>query len=678
MNTELATSIRYLKGVGDTRAKILGKLNIFCYRDLLEHYPTRYEDRGQVSAIRHLQAGTVLAVAARITAVEGRKVRVGLHITTVRVTDTSGTMNLIWFNQQFREKQFQTGLMISAYGKIERNNFGVSMTNPDYEVFDSSDALQSMGVVPIYRLTEGITGKAIRSLLNTLLNTISIQSALPSQLVSMLGLTDYSEAVQTIHQPAAMAQIAVARTRLVFEEFIALQSCILMHRLRNQAQKAVSKFLNHSKTERFIEMLPFQLTNAQRDVWQEIKSDLQGNCPMELLVQGDVGSGKTVISALALINAVENGYQATLMAPTEVLATQHFMYLQNYFLQLAINITLLTGKSKRKPAALEAIAAGTIDVVIGTHAVIQEKVEFAKLGLVVTDEQHRFGVEQRERLKAKGANPHMLVMTATPIPRTLALTVFGDMDISTIKELPGGRKPVKTYLRDAGKRQAVYDFALGQCKSGRQVFVVCPLIEESEKLQAQSAITLYNELSKTIFRERSCVLLHGQMKQSEKEIAMQQFASGAADVMVATTVIEVGIDVPNAAVMIIEGADRFGLSQLHQLRGRVGRDKYQSYCILLSQNTNPETIRRLSAFTACNDGFEISELDLQFRGVGQVFGLRQHGLSDFKIGDFIADYPLMLQAKTAVASCLELPDGEQLLLDYLKQHFTVTPELLNN
>ena len=317
-------------------------------------------------------------------------------------------------------------------------------------------------------------------------------------------------------------------------------------------------------------------------------------------------------------------------------------------------------------------------MVIGTHAVIQEKVEFAKLGLVVTDEQHRFGVEQRERLKAKGANPHMLVMTATPIPRTLALTVFGDMDISTIKELPGGRKPVKTYLRDAGKRQAVYDFALGQCKSGRQVFVVCPLIEESEKLQAQSAITLYNELSKTIFRERSCVLLHGQMKQSEKEIAMQQFASGAADVMVATTVIEVGIDVPNAAVMIIEGADRFGLSQLHQLRGRVGRDKYQSYCILLSQNTNPETIRRLSAFTACNDGFEISELDLQFRGVGQFFGLRQHGLSDFKIGDFIADYPLMLQAKTAVASCLELPDGEQLLLDYLKQHFTVTPELLNN
>ncbi|MFA6075198.1 MAG: ATP-dependent DNA helicase RecG [Negativicutes bacterium] len=678
MNLDLSTSIRYLRGVGNARANILAKLNIFNFRDLLEYYPVRYEDRSSISTICQLKMGDVVSIYGLIAAVTGRKIRAGLHITTVRITDAGGTMNLVWFNQQFREKQFHIGSMISAYGKVERNNFGISMTNPEYELFDIDDDFQSMGIVPIYRLTEGITGKTVRMLLSSLLESVTLKSALPDELIHNLTLMNYHQAVKNIHQPTDATVIAPARERLVFEEFFALQACILMHRIHNQSKQGVAKFVNQARTAQFLELLPFQLTDAQREVWQEIKSDLQKESPMERLIQGDVGSGKTVISALALICAVENGYQATLMAPTEVLATQHFNFLQNYFSKLDIKVVLLTGKSKTKTTVLESIAQRQVDIVIGTHAIIQDKVEFAKLGLVVTDEQHRFGVEQRERLKTKGNNPHMLVMTATPIPRTLALTVFGDLDISTIKQLPQGRKPVKTYLRDSKKRSAVYDFALNQIKSGRQVFVVCPLIEESEKLQVQSAITLYNELSTSVFRESCCVLLHGQMKQQEKDAAMRLFSEGSADVMVATTVIEVGIDIPNATVMLIEGADRFGLSQLHQLRGRVGRSAHQSYCILLSESGNQDTLRRLSAFTDCNDGFTISDLDLQFRGIGQFFGLRQHGLSDLKIGDIIADYPVMIKAKAAVVAILEQPKGQAVLTNYINEHFTVPPELLKN
>ncbi|MEI6285859.1 MAG: ATP-dependent DNA helicase RecG [Bacillota bacterium] len=674
----LSTPIRYLKGVGDVRSVLLGKMNIFDFRDLLEHYPTRYEDRSQVGITRHLQNGDVLAVYGKIVTVDGRKIRAGLHITTVRIIDAGGAMNLIWFNQQFREKQFRVGLVISAYGKIERNNFGVNMTNPEFELFDSIEDFHNMGIVPIYRLTEGLTSKTIRNILANLLEIVKPESAIPEKVIRETELIDYWQAIRDIHQPSTMQVIKPARDRLIFEEFFALQACIFMHRMHNKGEKSVAKFVKKTKSEQFLQLLPFQLTKAQVEVWQEISADLQNDYPMERLVQGDVGSGKTVVAALALISAVDNGYQATLMAPTEVLATQHYSFLQSYFSSIGVKIALLTGKSKTKPVTLKAIATGEIDVVIGTHAVIQEKVEFSNLGLVVTDEQHRFGVEQRARLKAKGNNPHMLVMTATPIPRTLALTVFGDLDISTIKQLPPGRKPVKTYLRDSKKRKAVYDFAFSQVKSGRQVFVVCPLIEESEKLQAQSAIALYNELSTTFFQDSCCVLLHGQMKQPEKDVAMQLFADGQASVMIATTVIEVGIDIPNAAVMIIEAADRFGLSQLHQLRGRVGRGAHQSYCILLSESSNPDTVRRLMAFTDCNDGFEISDLDLQFRGVGQFFGLRQHGLSDFKIGDIIADYPLMIKAKAAVAAIILHPDGQKTLTDYIDSHFATTPELLKN
>ena len=674
----LSTPIRYLKGVGDARSVILGKLNIFTFRDLLEHYPTRYEDRSQVGVTRDLQSGDVLTVYGKIVTIDGRKIRPGLHITTVRIIDAGGAMSLIWFNQQFREKQFRVGLVISAYGKIERNNFGINMTNPEFELFDNIDDFQNMGIVPIYRLTEGLTSKTIRNLLASLLAIVKPTSAILEKVTREAELIDYWQAIKDIHQPDAMQDIKPARDRLIFEEFFALQACIFMHRLHNKSGKSVAKFIEKTKAKQFLQLLPFQLTTAQVDVWQEISADLQNDYPMERLVQGDVGSGKTVIAALALISAVDNGYQATLMAPTEVLATQHYCFLQSYLSPLKIKIALLTGKSKTKAIILKAIATGEIDVVIGTHAVIQEKVEFSKLGLVVTDEQHRFGVEQRERLKTKGNNPHMLVMTATPIPRTLAMTVFGDLDISTIKQLPPGRRPVKTYLRDSKTRKAVYDFALNKVKSGRQIFVVCPLIEESEKLQAQSAIALYNELSTTVFRDSSCVLLHGQLKQPEKDLAMQLFADGEAAVMIATTVIEVGIDVPNAAVMIIEAADRFGLSQLHQLRGRVGRGEHQSYCILLSESGNPDTVRRLMAFTNCNDGFEISDLDLHFRGVGQFFGLRQHGLSDFKIGDIIADYPLMIKAKTAVQALVAQSEGQQIIKQFIDNHFATMPELLKN
>lgn len=678
MHIDSSTSIRYLKGVGSARAEVLAKLNIFTCRDLLEHYPVRYEDRSAVTVISALKADEITSVCAQIIAVQGRKIRAGLHITTVKIADNHGTMNLLWFNQAYREKLFKPGLMISAYGKVERNNFGVSMLNPDYELFDSEENLTDMGIVPIYRLTEGITGKTIRNLLTELLNSLSLQSQIPKTALNNLHLTDYQQAVHDIHMPSNQKSIGRARERLVFEEFFALQACILLHRFRHKSAPSLARFVNKEKTSEFISMLPFDLTNAQRGVWQEIQNDLVADCPMERLIQGDVGSGKTVISALALISAFENGWQGTLMAPTEVLATQHYNFLQKYFTALNISAVLLTGKSKAKAAVLADIASGKTNIVIGTHAIIQDKVEFFRLGLVVTDEQHRFGVEQRSKLKCKGNNPHMLVMTATPIPRTLALTVFGDMDISTIRQLPPGRKTVKTYLRNSQKRQAVYSFALQQVAAGRQVFVVCPLIEESDKLQTQSAVELFEELSTTVFSEKRCILLHGQLKQTEKDTAMQLFSQHLADVMIATTVIEVGIDVPNASVMIIEGADRFGLSQLHQLRGRVGRGEHQSFCVLLSESSNPDTIRRLSAFAECNDGFEIADLDLQFRGVGQFFGLRQHGLSDLKIGDIIADYPLMITAKTAVTKILRQPGGESSLTDYLKTRFSSVPELLKN
>ena len=678
MNNYWKTPVRFLRGVGEARAGALARLEILTTGDLLEHYPLRYEDRRCTAAIGQLEDGQVVSIYARVEGVNSKKIRSGLQILTVHVTDGSGTLALTFFNQQFREKQFTPGIMVSAYGKVERNRFGVSMNSPEYELFDESDHAENMGIVAVYRMCEGITGKYLRKIIAAALAQLPKHERLPKGISARYALMPLQRALQTIHQPSDMNEIVDARRRLIFDEFFALQSCILMHRSHIKARSTAIRIGAGALVDKYLAMLSFQLTNGQQQAWRDIKQDMLGQSPMERLIQGDVGSGKTVIAALSILAAVDSGYQATLMAPTEVLATQHYAAMQDDFGKLGVDAKLLTSRIKDKKNILKDISINETDVVIGTHALIQDDVKFAKLGLVITDEQHRFGVEQRSALRAKGENPHMLVMTATPIPRTLALSLYGDMDISSIRELPPGRKPVKTYLRDSIKRQAVYDFARQQITAGRQVFVVCPLIEDSEKLQTQSAKSLFEELSGSYFRDVQCVLMHGQLKSSEKESAMQSFVANASQVMVATTVIEVGINVPNANLMIIEGADRFGLSQLHQLRGRVGRGSHRSYCVLISDSRVPDTLKRLNAFTECNDGFDIADMDLQFRGAGQFFGFRQHGLGDLKIGDLLFDYKLMIECKNAVGDVLQSYGGNTIVENYLKNIYNDIPQLLKN
>jgi ATP-dependent DNA helicase RecG len=665
-------NIQYIKGVGPKKANLLTKLGIFTIGDLLEHYPRRYEDRSQLKMINNLTDGQVENFKARMMNCAESKPRRGLQITKITVGDSTGTVQLVWFNQPHRKKIYRLGADILVTGKVKKI-YQVEIQNPEIEMITDVDTLEAGYITPIYAANESITQRFLRNLIRQILTEYNTTAEiLPPIIINQFSLLDRKTAFENIHFPLNMDVLKQARRRLVFEELYLLQCGLLYIKKQNRSNTiGIKHGPDGCLVKQVREQLPFSLTEDQQKVLLEIALDMEDAKPMQRLLQGDVGSGKTVIAALALAKTVENGYQGAMMVPTEILAEQHYTTLSDLFLPLGIRVKILTGKLPKRTheQVVAEIKSGLVDVVIGTHALIQESVEFQYLGLVITDEQHRFGVRQRAKLQEKGNMPDVLVMTATPIPRTMALTVYGDLDVSTIKQLPPGRKIIKTYVRGSDRRQLVYDFIEKEVNSGRQAYVVCPLVEESEKVNAQSAVELYDELLETELVNISCGLVHGRMKSVEKDLVMDRFYRGEIKVLVATTVIEVGVNVPNATVMIIENAERFGLAQLHQLRGRIGRGDHQSYCILLSDNKKPETQERLSIMAKTNDGFALAEEDLKIRGPGQFFGIRQHGLPDLKIADIINDIEVFLEARRAAEKTVARPESFDMLRPALQVRF---------
>ena len=644
----LSDPVTILKGVGPAKAKLFGNLNIFTLRDLICHFPRGYEDRTQLVTISQLQVDVPACFKAVVmNTPRTAHVRKGLDMTKVQVADHSGRLNITFFNNKFAAEQLQYGGEYIFYGAVSGDFIGYNMTNPVFEKPDAQ-AVTTRRILPIYPLTAGLTnGAVLKAVRQALAVCDPPEEVLPSEIREAYGILPAEQAYYAIHEPETMAQADQAKRRLIFEEFFIFSAGLSLMRAA-RAEKKIAPYPNVDLTP-FVNGLPFALTGAQSRAVEEIRQDLQKGAPMNRLVQGDVGSGKTMVAAAAAYLAAVNGKQTALMAPTEILAEQHFASLQKLFEPLGISTALLTGSMtpRQKRDVREQIALGQADVTIGTHALLTDATQFSCLGLVIADEQHRFGVAQRGKLSEKGEDPHLLVMSATPIPRTLALLMYGDLEVSILDELPPGRESVDTFLVGESYRPRINAFIRKQVAEGHQCFVVCPAVEENEELGIKAATVWAETLQKTVFPDLRIALLHGQMKGAEKEAAMASFARGEADVLVATTVIEVGVDVPNATLMVIEDADRFGLSQLHQLRGRVGRGKAKSYCILTSHNRNPETLQRLKALCKTTDGFQIAEEDLKLRGPGDFFGSRQSGLPTFRVADLSMDIATLKQAQQA-------------------------------
>ncbi len=667
------TNIKFIKGVGPAKAALLAKLSIFTLSDLLEHYPRRYEDRSELKPIRALGDGEMQTFQALVGAVTDSRPRRGLTLTKLTVRDATGAAQLVWFNQPYIKKWFRPGMELIISGKVERRYGQVQVSHPEIEVVDGADLIHTGRIVPIYPASESVGQRWLRTLIRQALDADGERPEfLPPAVIGQYKLMGRGAALENIHFPADAATLEAARRRLVFEELYLLQCGLLyLKSLNKQEGTGIKHGPDDALVKRVETALPFALTKDQRTALAEIKADMEDARPMQRLVQGDVGSGKTVLAAIALAKTVAGGYQGAMMAPTEILAEQHCHTLAQLLAPHGVRIAALTGSltKRTREEVLSRLRDGLVDLVIGTHALIQEDVVFRHLGLVVTDEQHRFGVRQRALLQAKGPTPDVLVMTATPIPRTMALTVYGDLDVSVIREMPPGRKPVKTYSVGGDMRARVYNFIVKEVAAGRQGYVVCPLVEESDKLEVQAATQLYEQLKGTYFRDISCALVHGRLKAAEKEAAMRAFYSGEVQVLVATTVIEVGVNVPNATVMAVEGADRFGLAQLHQLRGRIGRGEHQSYCILLSDNQSPETKERLEIMAKVRDGFVLSEKDLELRGPGQFFGTRQHGIPDLKIADILKDTGVLLEARQAAQSTVAATEQFAAVRPVLRERF---------
>ncbi len=655
----LSDPVTILKGVGPTKAKQFAQLNIHTLQDLICHFPRGYEDRTRLVTIDKLEPDKPACFRAMVmNTPRTSHIRKGLDITRVQVADHTARLNLTFFNQKFTTEQLQYGKEYIFYGAVSGDFIGYSMTSPSFEALDAP-AVTTRRVLPIYPLTAGLSNASvIKAVTQALALCDPPEEILPADLRAQYGILPAERAYQAIHQPASMEEARMARKRLIFEEFFVFSAGLSLMRAA-RAEKKTPPYENRDLSG-FYRLLPFTLTGAQRRAIEEIAADLGRGSPMNRLVQGDVGSGKTMVAAAAAYLAIANGRQAALMAPTEILAEQHHASLARLFAPAGIRVALLTGSmtAKQKAAVRQEISEGTAQLVIGTHALLTDKTLFHRLGLVIADEQHRFGVAQRSALGAKGDDPHVLVMSATPIPRTLALLMYGDLEVSILDELPPGREPVDTFLVGETMRARINAFIRKQVAMGHQCYVVCPAVEENQELDLKAATVWAETLQQTVFPDLKVSLLHGQMKGSEKEAVMTGFAAGEADVLVATTVIEVGVDVPNATLMVIEDADRFGLSQLHQLRGRVGRGKDKSYCILTTSNRNAETVARLKALCATTDGFRIAEEDLKLRGPGDFFGSRQSGLPVFRVADLSIDLQTLKQAQAASVQWIDLHGSE--------------------
>ena len=653
---DLGTDVRYIKGVGEQKAKALAKLGIHTLQNLISYFPRAYDDRREIVKIKDLQDGESACVEAMVAAMPTlSRIRKGLELVKLRAVDGDGTLDITFFNQAYRKTSLIPGETYTFYGKAEGNLLRKTMTNPVVEKLGRRELTGR--IVPIYPLTAGISQLTLIRAMEQGLAACRdlLADPLPDEVRQDHGLCHSGYAYEKIHFPGDEKELADARRRLVFEELFLL--AIGLKKLRRRRDGLRCRPFGDTDLSAFYAALPFSLTGAQRRAIGEIAADFASGRPMNRLVQGDVGSGKTMVAAAAMACAVRNGCQAALMAPTEILAEQHYQGLGPLMEKLGISCVLLTGSltARQRREALGRLEQGEAQVAIGTHALISADVAYRHLGLVVTDEQHRFGVDQRAALSAKGENPHLLVMSATPIPRTLALIIYGDLDVSVIDELPPGRQKIDTFAVTSAYRRRVWEFIRRQAAEGRQAYVICSMVEENDAIpDERKAVTEYAKmLQEQVFPELKVGYVHGRMKAKEKETVMAAFAAGEVHILVSTTVVEVGVDVPNATIMVVEDADRFGLSQLHQLRGRVGRGQYKSYCILISDNRNEETRQRLQVMTRTADGFKIAEEDLRLRGPGDFFGSRQHGLPALKVADLSCDMELLQEAREAAEALME-------------------------
>ncbi len=653
-----STKIKELKGIGEKTEKLFHKIGVETVGDLIRCYPRGYDVYEEAAPISELEEGRVMTVTG---AIYGR-IQVGgsprMRVTTLHVKDITGTLRVIWFRMPFLRTTLAGGGVVTLRGRIVRKKDAIVMEHPEifYPPEKYEDKLHTLQ--PVYGLTAGLTNNAVVKAVRQAFDNLNLaRETLPEEIRLKYGLAEYNYALRGIHFPEDKEVFYHARNRMVFEEF--LEFILALRSLKEGSGKLRNEYVMEMRpeVERFIGELPFELTGAQKKVWGEIAKDLGSDTVMSRLVQGDVGSGKTIVAVLALITAALNGFQGAMMAPTEVLARQHYESVTKLLEEhgLAVKTVLLTGSmtAKEKRRAYDRIECGLAKIIIGTHALIQGAVNYDNLGLVITDEQHRFGVKQRETFAEKGGVPHVLVMSATPIPRTLAIILYGDLDISVMDELPANRLPIKNCVVDTGYRKTAYTFMKKQIAEGRQCYVICPMVEESESLEAENVTDYAAALKEELGGEIVVDFLHGKMRQKEKDAIMERFSRRESHVLVSTTVIEVGIDVPNATVMMIENAERFGLAQLHQLRGRVGRGKHQSYCIFMSGSKAKETRERLEILNKTNDGFKIASEDLRLRGPGDLFGIRQSGLMNFKIADVYQDAKILKQANEAADWLIE-------------------------
>ncbi len=663
----VSTPIAQIPGIGSVTARRLNKMDIFSVRDLILHLPFRYEDFSQQSKITDLEAGTTVNISGVIELIQNkRSPKRRMYLTEALINDGSDSLRVLWFNQPFITKNLHVGDEISLAGRVSEDFGGLVMQSPQYEKLHSK-AIHTQGIVPVYHLSGALAQKTLRSIIAKVIQSArDIPDWLPSMIVKEYKLEHLSQALEQIHFPETPESLSGAKQRLAFNELFLLQLRAQQQKRRFARLAAPKLSFDEEATKRFVKGLPFDLTADQKKVSWEIIKDLQKGEPMLRLLQGDVGSGKTVVASVTMLNAALSKVQSALMAPTEILAYQHFKSLREMFADFDITIALLSSGFQKiaeqgeeiassKKDIKEKLKAGEIDIIIGTQALIQTGIDFKNLGFVVVDEQHRFGVEQRKVLTEKvkaGTAPHLLSMTATPIPRSLALAIYGDLEVSTIKAMPLGRKQIMTKLVAEEKRGEMYDFVSKEIKSGNQAFVICPLIDESDILGAVSVKKEFERLNNTIFKEFKLAMLHGRMKSKEREEIMNAFASGEIDILVATSIIEIGVDIPKATVMIVEDADRFGLAQLHQYRGRVGRRTEQAFCFLLTRQRDPETNHRLQAMLDFSSGFDLARIDLKFRGPGEVYGLEQKGFPELQMANFY-DLEMMAKAREAAIRVLE-------------------------